>query len=127
MAVQDDGGMLNKVAFKEKTNVLKDIMSEHLKKLFTQIESCERATLVERKKIAKHFIHLSYNSSVHTIIPLEEVKNINFSSNCQARYSNLITVLMFTNHLHKFNKEITELISTFAMHNAQGIPSSEVK
>ena len=127
MAVQDDGGMLNKVAFKEKTNVLKDIMSEHLKKLFTQIESCERATPVERKKIAKHFIHLSYNSSVHTKIPPEEVENINFSSNCQARYSNLITVLMFTNHLHKFNKEITELLSTFAMHNAQGIPSSEVK
>ena len=33
---------------------------------------------------------------------------------------------MFTNHQHKFNKEIAELISTSAMASPQGIPSSEV-
>ena len=126
-AVQDDEGIQNKVAFVEKANVLKDIMLEQSKKLFTQMESGEGVTVVERKKIAKHFIHLSYNSSVDTKIPLEEAENlINFLSNCQAGYSNLSTVLMFANHLHKFNKEIAELISTSAMHNSQGIPSSEV-
>ena len=42
--------MLNKVAFAEKTNVLKDIMLEQWKKLFTQVESGEGVTVVERKK-----------------------------------------------------------------------------
>ena len=126
-AVQDDNSMLNKVAFLEKTNVLKDIIPEQSKKLFTQMESGEGLTFVERKKIAKHFMHLSYNSSVNTIIPLEEADNItNFLSNCQVGYSDLSTVVIFTNHQHKFNKEIAELISTSAMASPQGIPSSEV-
>ena len=124
---QDDGSILNKVAFVEKTNVLKDIIPEQSKKLFTQMESSEGLTVVERKKIAKHFMHLSYNSSVDTIIPMEEADNItNFLSNCQVGYSDLSTVLMFTNHQHKFKKEIAEVISTSAMASPQGIPSSEV-
>ena len=53
--VQDDDGMLNKVAFAEKTNVLKDIMLEQWKKLFTQMESGEGVTVVERKKKSKTF------------------------------------------------------------------------
>ena len=63
-AVQDDDSILNKVAFVEKTNVLKDIMPKQLKKPFTQMESGEGVTIV------------SYNSSVDTIIPLEEAENI---------------------------------------------------
>ena len=89
--------------------------------------SGEGVIVVDRKQIVKDFIHLSYNSSMDTIIPLEEAENgINFLSNCKAGYSNLSTVLMFANHLHKFNKEIAELITTSAMHNSQVIPSFEV-
>ena len=51
-------------------------MLEQSKKLFTQMEFGEDVTVVERKKIAKHFIHLPYNSSVDTIILLEEAENI---------------------------------------------------
>ena len=49
-AVQDDEGILSKVAFVEKTNVLKDIMPELLKKRFIQMESGEGVTVLERKK-----------------------------------------------------------------------------
>ena len=74
--VQGDDGILNKVGSVEKTNVLKGIMSEQSEKLFTQMKSGGVVATVERKKIAKDFIHLSCNSSVNAIIPPEEQKTL---------------------------------------------------
>ena len=60
---------------------------------------------------------MSYNSSLDNLLTLEKAESfINFFFNCQAGYSILSTVLMFANHLPKFNSEIVELISTSAMH-----------
>ena len=77
-AVQDVDSILNKVAFVEKTNVLKDLMPEQSKSCSLKWNPVKVLPLQKEKKIAKHFIHLSYNSSVDTIMPPEEAENINF-------------------------------------------------
>ena len=51
----DDKRILNKLAFVDKVNVLKDFMPEQLKKLLIQMESGEGVTVAQRKKIITTF------------------------------------------------------------------------
>ena len=74
--VQDDNGILNKEAFVKKKNALKRHYARAVKKAVHSNGIWQRCYCCRKKKIAKHFIHLPYNSSVNTIILLEEAENI---------------------------------------------------
>ena len=82
-------------------------------------------TDTERKAIAECFKELAYDASIETVLSFVETeKVINFCYHCQKNSLGLRAVLMLSNHLLKYNRSISDLISTSATNNTTRFPSN---
>ena len=109
------------------TGSLRSHIPERSQELFDQLMFGTDVTDTERKAIAEHFKELAYDASIDTVLPLVETENvINFCYHCHQNSLGLREVLMLSNHFLKYNRSISELISTSATNNTTGFPSNAV-
>ena len=110
----------------ELTNRLRSHIPERSQELFDQLMFGTDLTNTERKAVAEHFKELSYDASIDTVLLFVETENvINFCYHCQQNSLGLREVLILSNHL-KYNRSISELISTSAANDTTGFPSNAV-
>ena len=107
------------------TRSLRSYIPETSQKLFDQFFFGTDVTDTER--IAEHFKELAYDASIDTVLPFMETENvINFCYHCQQNSIGLGEVIMLSNHLLKYSRSISDLISTSAINNTTGFPANAV-
>ena len=122
---EDAGDTFSKAT--ELTSSLRSHIPERSQELFDQLMFGTDVTDTERKAIAKHFKELAYDASIDTVLPFVETENvINFCYHFYQNSLGLREVLMLSNHFLKYNRSISELISTSATNNTTGFPSNAV-
>lgn len=115
------------VEYLNKTNMVRETISNQSINLFNKMETSLGVTLAERKAIAKHFKQLSFDCSVDTFIPLSEASSIiEFIIKCRNKQVNMVDCLAFANRQHSFNAEIAELLSVSIINSIDGTLNDDV-
>ena len=110
----------------ELTSSLQSHTPERSQELFDQLIFGTDLVDTERKAIVEHFKKLTYDASIDAVLPFNIENVINFCSRYQQNRHGLGQVLMISDHLLRYNRSISELISTSATSNTTGFPSNAV-